>query len=263
MGIPMDQTDAAILIDNMFRCRGYEAILTAFCNRFKYRLIPTSDQIHRLMNAFYGAALVEAKNQEGILDKNLHFLALDNLYRTFAASLYSNITPTPETYSYLIAAGVFGGTEEGIRRSMITAQEMISLSVPFTHTAASAMCMVYLKAGSIDMAVKVLNHSSMEEPLPLHTRLQEINLLISRNSPNEFLQESKNYLKELKESQVTQKENKSTNVSERDLAIKEAIENAFPPSYEIIGKGLEKFKNDLSIESVKELEMNLKDIYNR
>jgi hypothetical protein len=86
------------------------------CNRFKYSMFPTSDQITTLLED-YSMQFIE----------NLSLDKLDMLYKTFALLLYYDIPPKLQHYHFLIATGLYSSHVEGIRRSLVTIKEVESL----------------------------------------------------------------------------------------------------------------------------------------
>ncbi|KAI8812356.1 hypothetical protein BJ742DRAFT_793868 [Cladochytrium replicatum] len=117
--------------------RAEDVLFEMLCDQNKYALcIQNADQIHVLMGRYSRRAhekfWVEKNNDQ-------HIAHLDKLYQCFAVLLYNHVAPNSRTYSYLIEAGVNGGTEEGWKRSLTTYYELVSLGLPIEASAGVAI----------------------------------------------------------------------------------------------------------------------------
>jgi hypothetical protein len=88
------------------------------CRKYLFGLKPDSGYILKLLRHYAILSLS---------DKDNHIAHLDMAYKCFALYLYYDIPPSKSSYHYLIASGLYGETEEGIARSVITEKERDAL----------------------------------------------------------------------------------------------------------------------------------------
>ncbi|KAJ3417212.1 hypothetical protein HDV05_006418 [Chytridiales sp. JEL 0842] len=157
--LPYTQADILVIVDSFLSARAHTALLELACNRKRYGVYLSEEQLLILMRRFREeaeSASPHLQNAEEGASEETHIEALNNLYKTFALLLYAYIPPSSEAYSLLITTGVYGGTPEGWRRSLITAKEQASLGLPFMGEAADALAVGYLKQGNATDAAKYL-----------------------------------------------------------------------------------------------------------
>jgi hypothetical protein len=154
--LPYDQADILIVVDALLTARAHSTLLEIACDRKRYSVFLSEEQLLILMQRFREE--VEATSvlgKDGAAEEG-QIETLNNLYKSFALLLYSHIAPTSEAYSLLITAGVYGGTAEGWRRSVITAKEQISLGLPLLGESADALVAGYLRASDVASAAQYL-----------------------------------------------------------------------------------------------------------
>ncbi|KAI8814879.1 hypothetical protein BJ742DRAFT_784756 [Cladochytrium replicatum] len=137
--------------------RAEDVLVEMLCDQNKYALyIQHADQIHVIMNRYSRRAhekfWVEKNNDE-------HIAYLDKLYQCFAILLYHHVAPTSQTYTYLIEAGVSGGTEEGWERSHTTYNELVSLGLPIDASAGVAIVKGFVERRMLAEASAILKKS--------------------------------------------------------------------------------------------------------
>ena len=145
-------SDGFITVQQFIDIQAYESLLLLLGNRFKYRLIPTMQQLSTLLDKFTLLHLSENLAKD-----------LDNAYKVYALMVYYNLVPTIETYSRLVSCGIYGKSDEGLRRSLITFKEQNILGlVPSVESVAAVAYCQFLKSNytdSIDL-IKSLNSSN-------------------------------------------------------------------------------------------------------
>ncbi|KAJ3197039.1 hypothetical protein HK101_006502 [Irineochytrium annulatum] len=149
--LPQDSTDTALFADLLFSVRAHRTLLNIGCDRGRYGVHLTTGQIRTLMRRFREDAL---QTTPGVaVDEKAHVEKLDNLYKTFALLLYSGVPPDSAAYADLVTTGARGGTQEGWRRSLITAMEQLSLGLPFMEEAKEAMLDGFERSGDAETHV--------------------------------------------------------------------------------------------------------------
>ncbi|KAJ3092710.1 hypothetical protein HK102_003889 [Quaeritorhiza haematococci] len=153
-GMPFDpRSDSVIVLNVLMRAGAYEEVLELLCDRWKYRILVSVDDVHWLMANFreeHVAVETAAKDEKD----EARLASLDNMYKCFAVLLYYDIPPTADTYSLLITSGIYGGSKEGLRRSDVTAKESRSLGLSLTQESAWAMAYAYIREGDLDAAME-------------------------------------------------------------------------------------------------------------
>ncbi|TPX62412.1 hypothetical protein PhCBS80983_g00439 [Powellomyces hirtus] len=119
-GQHQEVTDNVLFLDTLFRVGAYDTILDMLCDRPAYRILPAVQHIEMLFIAFK-ERLTHEREETKIIE------GLDNLFRTFAVALYTDISPTEGMYNQLVLACLESRTAEGYRRADFTLKEMASL----------------------------------------------------------------------------------------------------------------------------------------
>jgi Arc/MetJ-type ribon-helix-helix transcriptional regulator len=140
----LSRTNSGVFFELLFETN--KGLLFEFlCNRFKYALFPTSEQITTLLQ-HYSLEFIQS-------------LSLDNLdmvYRTFALLLYYDIPPTLDHYHYLIASGLYSTQDEAVRRSLVTMKEVESLGWTLLPKTKVALAYHHLKKQEHDTVLFIL-----------------------------------------------------------------------------------------------------------
>jgi hypothetical protein len=112
------RSKSVTMLDTFFKENLQNAMFDVLCSKYLFGLKPDSGHITKLLKHYASLSLS---------DKETHIPNLDMAYKCFALYLYYDIPPSKTGYHYLIAAGLYGGTEEGIARSVITEKERDAL----------------------------------------------------------------------------------------------------------------------------------------
>ncbi|KAI8922914.1 hypothetical protein BC831DRAFT_473712 [Entophlyctis helioformis] len=148
--------DRIAIFDALRNAGADDTILRMLCDRPIYRLIPSAADVHALLDRLCTAAL----SPNTIASEALHIEALDKMYKCFAVVLYYDMLPTPAHYSSLIAAGAYGRTAEGLRRSLITANELASLGWKLDAASVYALVHAHIQQGDFKAAQTLLDSNS-------------------------------------------------------------------------------------------------------
>lgn len=122
------------VIQTLLNKQAKETLFTLLCNRWRFRLLPTMEDLHQLFGLFQKDALETASLEN-----------LDKLYQTFALFLYYDKIPTTQVYSGLVSTGLYNSSEEGVKRSEMTWKEMENLGLEPTREAYAAWTWFYLQ----------------------------------------------------------------------------------------------------------------------
>jgi hypothetical protein len=150
LSLSQDPSDTDIIFDRLLAAGAHNALLEMACDRKKYSVFLSESHILSLMASFQRDCL---GNRE---DEVKHLECLDNLYKCFALLLYSNVPPSAKSYSYLITSGVYGGTTEGLRRSVVSAKELLSIGLQLDTEALHALAVGYIRAQDFQNALSCL-----------------------------------------------------------------------------------------------------------
>jgi hypothetical protein len=112
------RSQSVTLLDTFLQENLHNAMFDVLCSKYLFGLKPDAGHISKLLKHYASLSLS---------DKEKHIPNLDMAYKCFALYLYYDIPPSKTSYHYLIAAGLYGGTEEGIARSVITEKERDAL----------------------------------------------------------------------------------------------------------------------------------------
>lgn len=112
------RSQSVTLFDTFLKENLHNAMFDVMCNKFLFGLKPDAGHISNLLKHYANLSLSDKEN---------HIPNLDMAYKCFALYLYYDIPPSKISYHFLIAAGLYGKTEEGIARSVITEKERDSL----------------------------------------------------------------------------------------------------------------------------------------
>ncbi|KAJ3178068.1 hypothetical protein HDU87_003850 [Geranomyces variabilis] len=121
-----DRTDNILFFDRLFAVRAYDVLLDILCDRPAYRLLPDPVHIDLLLKGFRE----EIQQRGGDVDEARTIEMLDQVFKTFAVALYTDVPPTADMYAQVIMACLESSTKEGERRAVITAKEQASLGLP-------------------------------------------------------------------------------------------------------------------------------------
>ncbi|KAJ3153525.1 hypothetical protein HDU89_000558 [Geranomyces variabilis] len=121
-----DRTDNILFFDRLFAVRAYDVLLDMLCDRPAYRLLPDPVHIDLLLKGFRE----EIQERGGDVNEARAIEMLDQVFKTFAVALYTDVPPTADMYAQVILACLESGTKEGERRALITAKEQTSLGMP-------------------------------------------------------------------------------------------------------------------------------------
>ncbi|KAJ3357755.1 hypothetical protein HDU91_005374 [Kappamyces sp. JEL0680] len=109
------------LLDALLSNGHFNLVFESLCDKNVYGLKPESGHITKLIR-HYAAQAMETE-----LPEPQRLEHLDLAFKSFALYLYYDIPPTVSSYNMLIAAGLYGSTQEGRKRSNMTLDEMKSL----------------------------------------------------------------------------------------------------------------------------------------
>ncbi|KAJ3186347.1 hypothetical protein HDU85_007787 [Gaertneriomyces sp. JEL0708] len=142
---PQDLADNTVFLETLLRSRAYDNVLDIVCNRPHHNVWPNYEHVRTLMQAFASESVL-AQTEEAKIE------ALDKVYKSFGVLLYYGIPPTAEVYATIIISGVYSGTSEGWRRSVVTAKEQVATGLPLTKDAEIALALGYLRAQEFEDA---------------------------------------------------------------------------------------------------------------
>ncbi|KAJ3158811.1 hypothetical protein HDU86_002495 [Geranomyces michiganensis] len=124
-----DRTDNILFFDRLFAVHAHDVLLDMLCDRPAYRLLPDPVHIDMLLMGFRS----RFGKREAAQDEARAIETLDQIFKTFAVALYTDIPPTADMYAQVILACLESGTKEGVRRAQITAKEQASLGLPIAE----------------------------------------------------------------------------------------------------------------------------------
>ncbi|KAH6601387.1 hypothetical protein BASA50_001657 [Batrachochytrium salamandrivorans] len=149
----LSRSDAAEIFRALRSAGANDTVLRMLCNRSIYRLGPAKTEIVQLMAHYRSASL----SPSALKDEEEHIAQLDSLYKCFSLILFHEMSPNPAQYSILITAGAYGNTEEGLRRSTLTAAELASLGWKLDDAAVLSLAHANIEQGHPDKALSILS----------------------------------------------------------------------------------------------------------
>ncbi|KAJ3023222.1 UNVERIFIED_CONTAM: hypothetical protein HDU68_008725 [Siphonaria sp. JEL0065] len=107
-----DAADQALIADRLESAKASSVLLQLALNPFKYGLYLSHQRLHSLMLTFTNDFIESADEA-----------ALDNIYKSFALLLKSNVSPSANDYIPLVVAGAYGSGEEAWSRALTSVKE--------------------------------------------------------------------------------------------------------------------------------------------
>jgi hypothetical protein len=146
------KSKSIMILDSCLLSGREQLAFEMLCNRAVYSLRPDVSHIK---------ALIKYYSQESVAKDDLKFL--DCAYQSFILNLYYDVPPTVDSYSLLIASGMYVTDPKGVERSNITWKEMRSFGWNPNAEGYCSIIFRFLKDGKNEMAMDMLNELKMEE----------------------------------------------------------------------------------------------------
>lgn len=136
-----------LLAKELIEQEKHEVLIKFLCNRFKFEFHPTPETITRIIAHYHEKHIKEPDNIQW----------LDFMYKYFAVLLYYDIPPTLRNYHHLIAAGLYGRSKEGIKRSLMTIKEVEALTWKLLPRTKLALIYHLIQEKDLDSALLLLS----------------------------------------------------------------------------------------------------------
>jgi hypothetical protein len=136
-----------LLAKELIEQEKHNILFKLLCNRFRFELHPTPETITKVIAYYHERHLKEPDNIQW----------LDFMYKYFAVLLYYDIPPTLRNYHHLIAAGLYGRSKEGIKRSLMTIKEVEALTWKLLPRTKLALIYHLIQEKELDSALLLLS----------------------------------------------------------------------------------------------------------